>query len=94
VWLSKNDMRRISRSIATSIYQRNVDWFNFWLREKEDPDPAKADQYNAGANCASCKNQTTQRSVLPVNRSAINWPPSEKFDFDGEKVCFHPSAES
>jgi hypothetical protein len=27
-----------------SIYQRNVDWFNFWLREKEDPDPAKADQ--------------------------------------------------
>ena len=28
-----------------SIYQRNVDWLNFWLREKEDPDPAKADQY-------------------------------------------------
>ena len=28
-----------------SIYQRNVDWLNFWLRDKEDPDPAKADQY-------------------------------------------------
>jgi dipeptidyl aminopeptidase/acylaminoacyl peptidase len=28
-----------------SIYQRNVDWFNFWLRDKEDPDPAKAEQY-------------------------------------------------
>jgi dipeptidyl aminopeptidase/acylaminoacyl peptidase len=28
-----------------SIYERNVDWFNFWLRDKEDPDPAKADQY-------------------------------------------------
>jgi len=28
-----------------SIYQRNVDWLNFWLRDYEDPDPAKADQY-------------------------------------------------
>jgi hypothetical protein len=28
-----------------SIYVRNVDWFNFWLRDKEDPDPAKAEQY-------------------------------------------------
>src|SRR5260370_41032367 len=27
------------------IYERNVDWFNYWLRDKEDPDPAKADQY-------------------------------------------------
>jgi dipeptidyl aminopeptidase/acylaminoacyl peptidase len=28
-----------------SIYERNVDWFNFWLREKEDPNPAKVEQY-------------------------------------------------
>ena len=28
-----------------AIYQRNVDWLNFWLRDHEDPDPAKADQY-------------------------------------------------
>jgi dipeptidyl aminopeptidase/acylaminoacyl peptidase len=28
-----------------TIYERNVDWFNFWLRDKEDPDPAKAEQY-------------------------------------------------
>ena len=28
-----------------AIYQRNVDWLNFWLRDKEDPDPAKAEQY-------------------------------------------------
>jgi dipeptidyl aminopeptidase/acylaminoacyl peptidase len=27
------------------IYERNVDWFNFWLRDKEDPNPAKAEQY-------------------------------------------------
>lgn len=28
-----------------AIYQRNVDWLNFWLRDKEEPDPAKVDQY-------------------------------------------------
>jgi dipeptidyl aminopeptidase/acylaminoacyl peptidase len=28
-----------------AIYQRNVDWLNFWLRDQEDSDPAKADQY-------------------------------------------------
>lgn len=28
-----------------AVYQRNVDWFNFWLQDKEDPDPRKKDQY-------------------------------------------------
>jgi dipeptidyl aminopeptidase/acylaminoacyl peptidase len=27
------------------IYQRNVDWFKFWLKDEEDPDPTKAPQY-------------------------------------------------
>src|SRR5882724_5003850 len=27
------------------IYKRNVDWFNFWLHDKEDHDPAKSEQY-------------------------------------------------
>jgi dipeptidyl aminopeptidase/acylaminoacyl peptidase len=27
------------------IYQRNIDWFRFWLKGEEDPDPAKAEQY-------------------------------------------------
>ncbi len=25
--------------------QASVDWFCFWLKGEEDPDPAKADQY-------------------------------------------------
>ena len=28
------------------IYNRNLDWFNFWLRDVEDPDPEKAEQYD------------------------------------------------
>jgi dipeptidyl aminopeptidase/acylaminoacyl peptidase len=27
------------------IYQRNVDWLNFWLKDKEEVDPAKGEQY-------------------------------------------------
>lgn len=28
-----------------AIYERNLDWFDFWLRGRTDPDPAKAGQY-------------------------------------------------
>jgi hypothetical protein len=28
-----------------AAYERNVDWFRFWLQDYEDPDPAKSDQY-------------------------------------------------
>jgi dipeptidyl aminopeptidase/acylaminoacyl peptidase len=28
-----------------AIYDRNIDWFDFWLNGREDPDPAKRDQY-------------------------------------------------
>lgn len=27
------------------IYERNLDWFRFWLQDHVDPDPAKAEQY-------------------------------------------------
>jgi len=28
-----------------SVYERNVDWFRFWLKGEEDPSPAKKEQY-------------------------------------------------
>ena len=28
-----------------AVYERNVDWFRFWLQGYEDPDPAKREQY-------------------------------------------------
>jgi hypothetical protein len=27
------------------IYERNLDWFSFWLQDKENPDPVKRQQY-------------------------------------------------
>ncbi|MEI9988587.1 MAG: prolyl oligopeptidase family serine peptidase [Rhizomicrobium sp.] len=29
-----------------AVYQRNLDWFGFWLQGHEDPDPAKREQYS------------------------------------------------
>jgi hypothetical protein len=28
-----------------AVFERNLDWFRFWLQGYEDPDPAKAAQY-------------------------------------------------
>lgn len=28
-----------------AVYNRNIDWFNFWLRDHEDPSPVKRSQY-------------------------------------------------
>lgn len=28
-----------------AVYQRNLDWFGYWLQERRDPDPAKQAQY-------------------------------------------------
>ena len=28
-----------------AVYERNLDWFRFWLQDYEDPDPSKAEQY-------------------------------------------------
>jgi hypothetical protein len=30
-----------------AAYQRNVDWFLFWLKGEEDPDPVKREQYES-----------------------------------------------
>lgn len=28
-----------------AVYRRNLDWFRFWLQDREDPGPAKVEQY-------------------------------------------------
>lgn len=46
------------------IYERNLDWFNFWLQDKENPDPAKRQQYERwrAMRVAARKEQTTPSS--------------------------------
>lgn len=44
-----------------AVYRRNLDWFDFWLRRVENPDPAKADQY---PRWRAMRKRLGQRSAL------------------------------
>ena len=46
-WLLYPNEGHVKRSPADRwwVYQRNLDWFRFWLLNEEDPDPTKAEQY-------------------------------------------------
>jgi dipeptidyl aminopeptidase/acylaminoacyl peptidase len=43
------------------IYDRNVDWFSFWLMNEEDPDPAKAEQFTRWRSLR----RTAEKSAAP-----------------------------
>ena len=46
-----------------AIYERNVDWLNFWLRDKEDPNPAKAEQYKRWRELRELQEKDRQQSA-------------------------------
>lgn len=46
-----------------AVYERNVDWFRFWLQGHEDPDPAKAAQYARWRLMRSNLHEGTQAAV-------------------------------
>jgi dipeptidyl aminopeptidase/acylaminoacyl peptidase len=43
------------------IFERNVDWFSFWLKDEEDSDPAKAEQF---ARWRSLRNSADKSTSL------------------------------
>ena len=45
-------LKRLPRH-KEATYQRNLDWFRFWLQGYVDPDPAKADQYRRWSSMAA-----------------------------------------
>ncbi len=49
-----------------AVYDRNIDWMNFWLRDVEDPDPAKTEQYTRWRN---------MREVRCTQQGDIHVPP-------------------
>lgn len=58
-----------------AVYQRNLDWFRFWLLGEVDPDPAKVAQYarwrklraqRPPARSAACSQSS--RSAISINR--------------------------
>jgi len=45
VWLPYAEHSPVRPNERLVSQQGNVDWFCFWLKDEEDPDPAKAEQY-------------------------------------------------
>lgn len=54
-----------------AVYERNLDWFRFWLNGDVDPDPAKAAQYRRwqklGRQENSASTERTHRSVSAIS---------------------------
>jgi dipeptidyl aminopeptidase/acylaminoacyl peptidase len=43
----------------------SVDWFRFWLKDEEDPDPAKADQYKRWRGLRNMQAENEKKSAAP-----------------------------
>ena len=54
-----------------AAYQRNLDWFRYWLKDEIDPDPAKAGQYQRwsllGLKKEEASTARTQRSTSAIS---------------------------
>ncbi len=48
-----------------AIYERNIDWMNFWLRDLESQDPAKAAQYTRWRNMQEVRCTQIGNTDLP-----------------------------
>jgi dipeptidyl aminopeptidase/acylaminoacyl peptidase len=47
MWIYPNEYHeKIQPKHRYSVYERNVDWFRFWLKGEEDPSPARKEQYD------------------------------------------------
>jgi dipeptidyl aminopeptidase/acylaminoacyl peptidase len=46
IMLNSNDHILTNPAVRMASQGGSVDWFRFWLQDYEDPDPAKAEQYN------------------------------------------------
>jgi dipeptidyl aminopeptidase/acylaminoacyl peptidase len=46
------------------IYERNLDWFRFWLKGEEDPNPAKAEQYKRWHELRKLQQQNEAKAAV------------------------------
>ena len=76
-----------------AIYNRNIDWFNFWLRDVEDPDPTKEAQYRRWrAMRSDCSSKTARIRRTMIRPSLAPRPPRRTAPlFDGK---LHPGSAS
>ena len=55
------------------IYERNLDWFRFWLKDEQDPDTRKAEQYRRWNQLRDETKRRPENSVvLPTEHSTTS----------------------
>jgi dipeptidyl aminopeptidase/acylaminoacyl peptidase len=59
-----------------AVYERNLDWFNFWLRGIEDPDPAKTAQYERWHVLRGQHEAELEREERPAGAAAATIDPT------------------
>lgn len=60
-----------------AITTRNLDWFRFWLQDYEDPNPAKAEQYQRWRKLREQHGGSTAATRLPPTDSSTTEPRSQ-----------------
>jgi len=72
-WFEYPDEGHLKRGPANKwwVFQRNLDWFRFWLQGYENPDPAKAEQY---ARWRKLRDQRDQLKLDGTSKRPISRP--------------------
>jgi dipeptidyl aminopeptidase/acylaminoacyl peptidase len=55
-----------------AVYERNLDWFRFWLQSYVDPDPEKSEQYRRWQVLKQRARESDQRSGKEAVRSSLH----------------------
>ncbi|MGC2356947.1 MAG: Atxe2 family lasso peptide isopeptidase [Candidatus Acidiferrum sp.] len=50
------------------IYERNLDWFRFWLKSEESPDPAKSEQYKRWRQLRQLQEKAQSNEMIAPKR--------------------------
>src|SRR6266581_3150333 len=66
-WLEYPDEGHVKRGPANIwwVHPRNLDWFRFWLKDEEDSDPAKADQYARWRGLRKIQTENEKKPATP-----------------------------
>lgn len=72
VWLRHAAHTPVRPTERLTAQEGNVDWFDFWLKGREDPDPRKADQYR---RWRMLREQRTVRPEREPSRREVQSPP-------------------
>ena len=68
--LNTNEHVLTNPAVRMASQGGSVDWFRFWLKDDEDPNPAKAEQYARWRKLRELQERSENKSTAP--HAALN----------------------